>query len=236
MYWIKSNYTVNTVQELWDLQKLYQNVSGELKVYSDKLRERKLLMTIEWQKSPYFAINSEEINFYFPLTIEGRFCGPQSIFNVSLRLKKMDPLNFEHSNKESIIEWSEYIDNIIKQEMERTNDIGGCLNAPKNNLHSMNELLMACQYSKLATHIFPGKNSVLVFNQKCVYLPAATISNSCVDPTIMFDKDDGFISNFGELGPECDYMKNKFEMWKNNSYKGDLQNYCTELKEYCENC
>jgi hypothetical protein len=173
------------------------------------------IMTVDWQINPFILLLDKvnEFSFY----IHSRLCGPDTIKAVSIEIEKLDPLSFQHENKENIIIWSNYIDTNLYNEMTRENDLGIMYNKPKVNINNMNELALAIKVSKYCTHYLPTDYGFIITNPKSVYLKCVTLKNCGDVGFLSFDKDDGFTDD--------KFLNDKFLLWKNNNYQGDIQNF-----------
>lgn len=226
MYWARSCYPINSISDLELLARIFAGIEGEIFI-NDNGDE-----IVKWTKNPFSKLleKKDELEKNMPFNLMVRLCGPHTIVAVSPQLSKLNPMEFQHTRKNVLMMWADYIDELIQNEMGRCNDMACLWENPAEKLHTMEEFLMACRLSKHATHIFFGNGmSALVFNPTCCYLPSFSIEKNDGVSSCTFDKDDGFTSVFGN-DAELEYMNNKFKLWKEYGYKGSIANYCVE---YC---
>ena len=259
MYWLRSLFEINSVQDLELLIRIYAGVSGEL--YVTGMDDEKIL-DIEWCKEPFAKLLTAyhtsnglltlKEKLTFPFKIVSRLVGPQSLLAVAPVLKKVDYATYDQENKDLsnygylfhpnnearrdlVLDWTTSIDKAVSYEMKRSNDMGMMFNHPEELL-TTNELILAARLSKYATHVYIGENGIIASNFECTYLtwfPAKTMyqdNDKCT--SLMFDKDDGHYSPFGEVGNAYSYMTECFNKWKNNNYEGKLSDYCQEYAEH----
>lgn len=162
----------------------------------------------------------------YPFNIYSRLVGPSTVRAVAICPDKLNAAEFVHPNKDLILKWSNHIDTMVGSEMDRRNDMGYCFSSPKQNLENMSELTLAVKLSKYATHIIPLESGFVVTNAKSTYLSCVGLTSdfSC-DTSLMFDKDDGFLSAFGDNSKSIAYINSRFQLWKNNNYQGKMMDY-----------
>jgi hypothetical protein len=233
MYWSRSTYKINSLKDLELLQRIFCNVQGEIFEYDDSSNfngENRIgNELVKWCKDPFAKLS---IHNDTPFCVYARLVGPQTIFAVALKLKKIDPDSYNGENKDRLIEWAKLIDAKISNEMNRENDIGYGYKKPNSDLLNMEEIFLAAILSKHCTHILPGtSNCAIVINPNCVYAPTISIDDkSGFECFALFDKDDGFVPRCEEFN----YINTKFNMWKDNDYAGNLAHYCSEYADYLD--
>lgn len=233
MYWARSQYEITSLLDLELLIKLFADVRGELEL-------NKNLPAVEWTLNPFGRLlkvegeNKETLLKAMPFTIMARLCGPDTILAVSSKLIKLNPAEFSHPNKDALTIWADFIDSQIRTEIGRKSDLGYIFQNPAQELLSMDEFILACRLSTLATHmLFGTKDCALVFNSKCVYLPSISMhSKSKKISSCIFDKDDGFTPVFASENCQLDYINAKYQLWKQNGFKGELSHYCVEYTQH----
>lgn len=219
---MRSIFSITGIADLKFLSELYDNVRGEL----DVKQGDKPLFSIEWMMNPFKALlNSSKLPNY-PFNVLVRLVGPDTIKAVACQIEKMNVASFEHPKKNLILEWADHIDAKVGSEMDRTNDMGYLFIPPKQNLTNMSELLLAINLSKYATHVIPLNLGFIVTNLKSRYLSCVGLTSklSCTT-SLMFDKDDGFISPFDSEADSIQYLNTRFELWKNSGYHRKMTDY-----------
>jgi hypothetical protein len=222
MYWLRSVFEIRSKLDIDLLIRIYKNVAGELNMTSKSTK-----IDIPWTNEPFKALlKNESFNFIEPSTINSRLIGPQTIIGVAKNIEKINPNGLKHDNKTNLMKWADCIDLNIGIEMNRRTDIGYKFSPPEENLNNINELYLAAQLSRFATHVLPGNNGFIMANPKSTYLSWIPLNNNHhSDSSLQFDKDDGFISSFG-TSTYIDYLNNSFfNQWKNNNYQGELSDY-----------
>jgi hypothetical protein len=144
--------------------------------------------------------------------------GPYTAQEVALEVIKIN----QHNN-ESIKIWADFIDDMIESELKRTNDIGINFPAPKENLQSMDELLLAIKLSKYATHIIQYKTGYIIANDKSKYLTQIILNDNYGFSTSVSFKDERKFCSLFMIN--TDYIKETFALWKENNYEGPIENY-----------
>ena len=234
MYWARSQYHIQSLQDLELLATIFKGVKGELEITTNNDQST----TIQWTQNPFTKLleNKDQLVKIMPFNLITRLCGPDTIRVVSPQLNKLNPNEFTHQRKNILMIWADYIDSQIQTEMKRSNDLGYTWQNPKEEVNSMDEFLLACRLSKHATHVLFGThNSALVFNQQCVYLPSLKFTQTSKIDACIFDKDDGFSPVFSQCDQQLEYINSKFKLWKNNEFKGKLSDYCHEYKHHLIN-
>ncbi|XWV26858.1 putative orfan [Tupanvirus soda lake] len=222
MYWLNSLFSVNSLEDLVFLTNLYQNVQGELSVKQNNNK----VISIEWTKNPFQELQNNPNLPSYPFDVYSRLVGPDTVRAVAVCVDKLDSTVFEHPNKELILKWAEHIDKVISTEMERQYDLGYYFNPPEKCLDNMSDLAFAVRLSKHCSHVIPFDSGFIVTNPKAVYLTSVGLNASfyCTD-SLMFDKDDGFLSPFESSCKSIDYINSQFKKWKENGYKGKMSDY-----------
>jgi len=220
MYWLRSIFKIESLADLEFLAKLYKDVAGELSV------EGHPDMNIEWTTNPFMALMQSLNGLNVPFNIQTRLVGPQTVMAVSTPIQKLDKSTFEHPNKTNILEWADFIDEKISDEIDRRNDMCRIFTRPSTDLTNKDELLLAASLSEYATIALSGKNGFIFSHPKICYLSWFGLTqNDYCNSALMFDKDDGFLSPFmdGEDDESMKYLNDAFLKWKASSYSGDLQ-------------
>ncbi|XWV25520.1 putative ORFan [Tupanvirus deep ocean] len=227
MYWLNSFFTIKSVDDLTFLANFYNNVSGELQV---KQNGEKVL-SIEWTTNPFKELLTKSDSLSYPYDIYSRLVGPDTVRAAAICVNKLNPKEFEHSNKNLILEWADYIDKMISAEMERQYDLGYYFKPPKIYLNDMTELALAIKLSKHCTHAVPFESGFIVTNPEAVYLTSVGLNSDfyCTD-SLMFDKDDGFLSPFEPNCKSIDYLNTQFQKWKENGYQGKMSDYFNNME------
>lgn len=221
MYWLRALFKINNIEDINFLINLYRNVRGELEIKQDE----NSITSIEWGLNPFEKIPESPNVPEYPFEIYARICGPDTIRAVSLVIDKLNIDEFQHANKQLILEWSKYIDRVVNSEMNRSNDICFMFSTPEKKLENLSELLSAIKLSANATHIIPSKTGFIITNPVAVYLSwVGLTSKSDPSSAMMFDKDDGFGSAFGG-SDSIEYLNTRFELWKNSGYQGKMSDY-----------
>ena len=213
-----SSYIDNLVSSEMDRT----NDIGYIFQMPDKFLENMSELLLAFQVSKYATLMIPSDSGF---EIYSRLAGPDTIKAVSVPVNKIDITNFVHSNKNLIIEWSSYIDNLVSSEIGRTNDIGYIFETPDKFLENMSELLLAVQVSKYATLMIPSDSGFIISNPQSTYLSSVGLNKKFVMPSLQFDKDDGFCSVWGDKSEHEDYLNSRFKLWKENGYQGKLSNY-----------
>jgi hypothetical protein len=210
---IKSN------DDILFLANLYANVPGELELFD---MNDKVLCKVEWTDNPFVEL-ADKHSVTSECYVVVRLLGPKTILAVSLIVEKLDSEAFQHEKKELLMKWARFIDDKVKNEMGRKNDLCMIFRSPKEKLATMSELMLAIKLSKYATHAIPTETGFIVTNPKSTYLSSVELNDDgeyCT--SLQLDKDDGFNSAFGG---DCDFLNDSFKLWKNNAYQGNLSDY-----------
>jgi len=224
MYWLRSQFEITSLDDLKLLIRIYDEVQGELHFLDSSGTK----VIVEWTTCPFNKLL--DLTLEYPLTIQSRLVGPQTVMAVSMKIKKIDPALFEHEQKELLMLWANYIDTTVSFEMNRTTDIGRRFQQP-NYIPDVDSLIIAARLSKYATHVYIGDHGIVVSNKECCYLPWIGKGHTS---GLMFDKDDGLLSPFGQI-EGFNYITECFNKWKASGYSGDLSDYCTKYHEHMAN-
>lgn len=153
---------------------------------------------------------------------QSRLCGPDTIQCVSIKVNKVDLDHVDPQQDRHLIQqWSNYIDDMVRNEMERSNDMAMMFTPPQLPL-SKEELWLAIQCSQFALYALPYGDGYIVSHPDSVYLSCVSMGQND-NTSLYFDKDDGFLSCFG--GPVPNHLNDFFNQWKDNHYIGLLQDY-----------
>lgn len=222
MYWLRSIFSINSVDDIKFLANFYKNVSGELEVKQNENN----IMSIEWTTNPFETLLNRSDLPNYPFDICSRLVGPDTVRATCICIDKLNAAEFEHPKKDLILKWASYIDQMIGSEINRRNDIGYIFRPPEQNLENMSELLLALKLSKYATHVIPLDLGFIMTNAKAAYLTCVGLTQefSCTT-SLMFDKDDGFLSPFEGETKSINYLNSRFRLWKANGYKGKISDY-----------
>lgn len=168
MYWLRASYSINSLADIQFLSTIFQEADGELTFKTEEFE-----LQVYWTLDP-FAKLIELLHQKISLvnsSIKCRLCGPDTIRGVSQRPERLERESFEHEKKELILWWSDRIDSMVHNEMDRVNDIGYIYEDPPLEKYiNMNELFLAIRLSKYATHVIPGESGFLIANEKSTYL------------------------------------------------------------------
>jgi len=233
MYWIKSCYTIQSIKDIELLQRLYNKAYGSICINAhDDTYNTNSIELVAWQYNPFkelLKIFSNKTQLKFPLKIYTRIPGPQSILGVALKINKTC------KNDDPIIQkFADRIDSMVKYEINRTNDLCRKFRPLDETLNSMNQLMLAASISEYAYYVLPDElnKCIHIMNEKSVYITGIGLDGSDSGSSLMFDKDDGFVTAFSE--DECKFLNDVFLIWKQNKYEGNfsdyLPDYLTESK------
>ena len=225
MYWLNSKFVINKKSDLEFLANFYDKVSGELNVkHGDTV-----ITSVQWTINPFRALlellELSELSLY-PFDIWSRLVGPDTVKAAAQLVTKLDVETFQHTKRELIMEWADYIDLQVKNEMDRSNDMAMYFERPTQNLSSMSELMLAVKLSKYATHVVSHSSCFIVANTDSVYLSwiGLTPESHCAS-SLMFDTDDGFTSPFEPNSKSIQYLNTRFNLWKESGYPGKMADY-----------
>lgn len=222
MYWLNSKFVINKKSDLEFLANFYDKVSGELNVKRGDTE----IASVQWTINPFRALLELPELPSYPFDIWSRLVGPDTVKAAAQLVTKLDPNTFQHTKRELIMEWANYIDLQVKNEMKRSNDMAMYFERPKQNLSSMPELMLAVKLSKYATHVVIHSSCFIIANTDSAYLSmiGLTPESHCVS-SLMFDTDDGFSSPFEPNSQSVRYLNTRFNLWKESGYQGKMADY-----------
>lgn len=117
---------------------------------------------------------------------------------------------------------------MVESEMNMKNDIGYIFTSPIQKLENMTEIGLAIKLSKYITHAIPFNSGFIMANTRSAYLSKLEYTSK-IDSNLIFDKDDGFVSSFGEESKTLQYLNSLFQKWKNNNYKDKMSDYYNKI-------
>lgn len=224
MYWLKSSFAINSVKDLELLATFYQNACGELEVNPGNIGS----FSIKWCTNPFSSVLTHADLPNYPFDIHSRLNGPDTVRAAAIRVEKLDPAAFEHPQKDLLLIWSDYVDEMVKFEMDRHNDIGIMFTPPTRSIEplGMTGLALAIRLSKYATHAIPVESGFIVSNEHASYLNSVglTASFEC-STSLMVDLDDGFCSPWESKSKTLNYLNARFQLWKDSGYSGSLTSF-----------
>jgi hypothetical protein len=257
MYWIRSCYSLNSINCISLLQKLFGSAHGSIHLngldnpdnYKNQKRainfdeyrrepskyEEQIVEIVEWQKDPFnrlFKIFNTQgkLRMKLPHKIYSRISGPQSILGTCFNTRNVAGFQKRNIIITPIIQtFADRIDQMVSFEMSRTNDLAVIYRPLEEKLTNIEQLILAARISKYGTHFLPDElnQCLYILNEQSVYIIAirydGTIDNNA---TLMFDKDEGFVSPFlPKDSNKYKFLNDKFLEWKKNNYEKEFPAY-----------
>jgi hypothetical protein len=127
MYWTSSKYSIQNVEDLLLLQNIFQGVPGAFKFVGNCLKDEEGITAV-YSRTPFISLEKwmDEMKVPFPIEVQTQLPGPHSAAAVSKAIKKIEKENDEELkgyDLELLKQWADAIDEIVKNEMHRKDDL-----------------------------------------------------------------------------------------------------------------
>lgn len=216
MFLIEIEYMLLTMLDLDILKRVYKDITGEIVSY----RNSETLQEIQKRRAPFNGVTNINIGVILKL----RLNYVDSIRVVMDKLPKQQD-NYTNTN---ITEWSRAINDCFRTAINNK-FIQYRFKRPKNNLSSIQELIIACTYCDITKYILQITDTILIITDETSdFMLTIDIYKSKRHYNIQFNLNDGF-NSLTDNRIKFNRLNELFNNWKRNNYSGNFSSLSQKI-------